>query len=67
LSDAPDPRRIDDASHGESLPVTATRILIGILFCISGGTKLFVKAPLEVLEETMVQMRTPSRTQQRCS
>ena len=29
---------------GEWMPVTAARVLIGIFFCISGGTKLFVKA-----------------------
>ena len=27
---------------GEWIPVTAARVLIGIFFCISGGTKLFV-------------------------
>ena len=29
---------------GEWTPVTAARILAGIFFCISGGTKLFVRA-----------------------
>lgn len=43
----------------EWLPVMAARLLIGIFFCISGGTKLFVKAQFAVLEKTMVQIHTP--------
>ena len=31
---------------GEWIPVTAARVLIGIFFCISGGTKLFVTSPV---------------------
>jgi putative oxidoreductase len=44
---------------GEWMPVTAARVLIGIFFCISGGTKLFRKAEFDVLERTMVQIRVP--------
>ena len=44
---------------GEWIPVTAARLLIGIFFCISGGTKLFEKAQFIVLEKTMVQIHTP--------
>jgi putative oxidoreductase len=44
---------------GEWIPVTAARVLIGIFFCISGGTKLFVKAQFGVLEQTMVNIRVP--------
>ena len=44
---------------GEWMPVTASRVLIGIFFCISGGTKLFVKAQFGVLEQTMVQSHIP--------
>ncbi len=44
---------------GEWIPVTAARVLIGIFFCISGGTKLFVKTQFGVLEKTMVQIRVP--------
>jgi len=44
---------------GEWMPVTAARVLIGIFFCISGGTKLFVPAQFGVLEQTMVRIRTP--------
>ncbi len=44
---------------GEWMPVTAARVLIGIFFCISGGTKLFVQAQFGVLEKTMVQIHVP--------
>ena len=44
---------------GEWMPVTAARVLIGIFFCISGGTKLFVPSQFAVLEQTMVQIRVP--------
>jgi len=44
---------------GEWMPVTAARVLVGIFFCISGGTKLFVKARFGVLEQTMVQSHIP--------
>jgi putative oxidoreductase len=44
---------------GEWIPMTAARVLIGIFFCISGGTKLFVEAQFSVLERTMVQIHTP--------
>jgi len=44
---------------GEWIPVTAARVLIGIFFCISGGTKLFTKAQFGVLEQTMLQIRVP--------
>ena len=44
---------------GEWMPVTAARVLIGIFFCISGGTKLFVKAQFAVLEQTMAQSHIP--------
>ena len=44
---------------GEWMPVTAARVLIGIFFCISGGTKLFVRAQFGVLEQTMVRIHVP--------
>jgi putative oxidoreductase len=44
---------------GEWMPVTGARVLIGIFFCISGGTKLFVRAQLGVVEQTMVESRIP--------
>jgi putative oxidoreductase len=43
----------------EWIPVTAARALIGIFFCISGGTKLFTRAQFDVLERTMVQISVP--------
>lgn len=43
----------------EWLPMTLTRILIGMFFCISGGTKLFTKIQFGVLEKTMVQIHVP--------
>ena len=44
---------------GEWMPVTAARVLIGIFFSISGGTKLFVPAQFGVLVQTMVQSHIP--------
>ena len=44
---------------GEWMPVTAARVLIGIFFCISGGTKLFVPAQFGVLEQTLVESHIP--------
>jgi len=44
---------------GEWMPMTAARVLIGIFFCISGGTKLFVPAQFSVLEQTMVKSHIP--------
>src|ERR1700685_1489622 len=44
---------------GEWAPVTAARGLIGIFFCISGGTKLFTPAQFGVLEQTLVQSHIP--------
>ncbi len=41
------------------MPVTAARVLIGIFFCISGGTKLFVRAQFGVLEQTLIQSHIP--------
>jgi len=44
---------------GEWIPVAAARVLIGIFFCISGGTKLFVPAQFRVMEQTLVQSHIP--------
>jgi putative oxidoreductase len=43
----------------EWMPMTAVRILIGIFFCISGGTKLFVPAKFSVMEQTLAQSHIP--------
>src|ERR1700733_2886589 len=64
------PRRVGTVTHtiqtvltmlraSEWLPVTAARILIGIFFCITGGSKLFVPAKFSVLEQTLVQSHIP--------
>jgi putative oxidoreductase len=43
----------------EWMPITAARILIGIFFCISGGTKFFVPAQFSVLERTLAESNIP--------
>jgi len=41
------------------MPMTAARVLIGIFFSISGGTKLLVPAQFSLMEQTMVQSHIP--------
>jgi putative oxidoreductase len=43
----------------EWMPMTAARVLIGIFFCISGGTKLFVANQFNELQQTMIQSHIP--------
>ena len=43
----------------EWMPVTTVRVLVGIFFCISGGTKLFVPARFSAMENTLVQSHIP--------
>ena len=43
----------------EWMPMTAARVLIGIFFCISGGTKLLVPAQFSTMELTMTQSHIP--------
>lgn len=43
----------------EWLPITAARVLIGIFFCISGGTKLLVPAQFNTMEHTLAQSHIP--------
>jgi len=43
----------------EWIPVTVARVLIGVFFCISGGTKLFVRAHFIEMEQTMIQSHIP--------
>jgi putative oxidoreductase len=43
----------------EWMPMTAVRVLIGIFFCISGGTKLLVPAQFTLMEQTLVQAQIP--------
>ncbi len=44
---------------GEWMPMTAARVLIGIFFCISGGTKLFVAKQFSEMQQTMIQSHIP--------
>ena len=44
---------------GEWMPITAARILIGIFFCISGGTKLFVANKFSEMQQTMIGSHIP--------
>jgi len=41
------------------MPMTAARLLIGIFFCISGGTKLLVPAQFSLMEQTLAQSHIP--------
>jgi putative oxidoreductase len=43
----------------EWMPMTAMRVLIGVFFCISGGTKLLVPARLSMMEQTLAQSHVP--------
>jgi putative oxidoreductase len=43
----------------EWIPVTVVRVLIGVFFCISGGTKLFVPAQFSEMQQTMIQSHIP--------
>jgi putative oxidoreductase len=43
----------------EWIPITAVRLLIGIFFCVSGGTKLFVPAKFSAMEHTLAQSHIP--------
>lgn len=43
----------------EWMPMTAVRVLIGVFFCISGGTKLFVPDRFSTMEQTLAQSHIP--------
>ena len=43
----------------EWMPITAVRVLIGIFFCISGGTKLFVPSQFSMMERTLAESHIP--------
>ena len=43
----------------EWMPMTAVRVLIGIFFWISGGTKLLVPAQFTLMEQTLAQSHIP--------
>ena len=46
----------------EWMPMTAVRVLIGIFFCISGGTKLLVPAQFTLMEQTLAPVAHPLST-----
>src|SRR6516162_7278613 len=43
----------------EWIPVTVVRILTGVFFCISGGTKLFMPSQFSEMQQTMTQSHIP--------
>ena len=43
----------------EWMPMTAVRVLTGIFFCISGGTKLLVPAQFSMMERTLAESHIP--------
>jgi putative oxidoreductase len=43
----------------EWIPVTVVRVLTGVFFCISGGTKLLVPSQFSELQQTMIQSHIP--------
>jgi putative oxidoreductase len=46
-------------SAAERIPVTAARVLTGVFFCISGGTKLLVPSRFSEMQQTMIQSHIP--------
>jgi putative oxidoreductase len=46
-------------SAAEWIPVTAARVLAGVFFCISGGTKLLVPSQFSEMQQTMIQSHIP--------
>src|SRR5215813_2118477 len=46
-------------SAAEWIPVTAARVLTGVFFCISGGTKLLVPSKFSEMQETLIQSHIP--------
>src|SRR5215469_3207444 len=43
----------------EWIPVTVARVLTGVFFCISGGTKLLVPSRFSEIQQTMIQSHIP--------
>jgi putative oxidoreductase len=43
----------------EWMPITTVRVLTGIFFCISGGTKLLVPAQFNMMVNTMAESHIP--------
>ena len=53
------PRVIATLRAAEWMPITAVRVLIGVFFCISGGTKLLVPARFNLMEHTIAGAHIP--------
>src|SRR5215472_12161779 len=43
----------------EWIPLTVVRVLTGVFFCISGGTKLLVPSHFSELQQTLIQSHIP--------
>jgi len=43
----------------ECYPIAGIRLLIGVFFCISGGTKLFVPAKFSLMQQTLISSHIP--------
>ena len=43
----------------ERYPITAVRVLVGVFFCVSGGTKLFVPSRFSLMQQTMISSHIP--------
>jgi putative oxidoreductase len=50
---------VETLRAAEWIPITAARVLIGIFFAISGGTKLLVPAQFTLMEQTIAQSHIP--------
>jgi putative oxidoreductase len=46
-------------SAGEWIPVTVARLVTGVFFCISGGTKLLVPSRFSEMQQTLMQSHIP--------
>ena len=46
-------------SAAEWIPVTVARVLTGVFFCISGGTKLLVPSHFSEMQQTLIQSHVP--------
>jgi putative oxidoreductase len=46
-------------ARAKMIPVTVVRVLTGVFFCISGGTKLLVASQFSEMQQTMIQSHIP--------
>src|SRR4029077_20660922 len=46
-------------SAAQWIPVTVARVLTGVFFCISGGTKLLVPSRFSEMQQTLMQSHIP--------